>query len=158
MRLFARFGVLFVCAGVLLAADDPREIVRRSTEENRRNEKLAETYTFIERQEERNLDSHGRVEHRTVRTFDITLTEGSPYRRLVARDDKPLPPNESARNSRSSRRASRSGALRRRSSARSDSLTGAGPASTTASSCARFPTPSTSAWPAKRPWMAGECT
>jgi len=29
-----------------------------------------------------------------VRTYDITLLEGSPYKRLVARNDKPLPPQE----------------------------------------------------------------
>ena len=29
-----------------------------------------------------------------VETHDITVLEGSPYRRLVARDDKPLPPKD----------------------------------------------------------------
>jgi len=29
-----------------------------------------------------------------IRTFDVTLLEGSPYRRLVARNDRPLPPDE----------------------------------------------------------------
>jgi len=29
-----------------------------------------------------------------VLTHDVTLVEGSPYRRLIARDDKPLPPAE----------------------------------------------------------------
>jgi hypothetical protein len=94
MRSATRFGVFLVLAGVLVAAEDPREIVRRSTEENRRTEKLAENYTFIERQEERGVDSHGRAERRAVKSYDITLTEGSPYRRLIARDDKPLPPEE----------------------------------------------------------------
>ncbi len=90
MRIFLRFGLFLVVAGVLLRAEDPREIVRRSTEENRRTQKLAESYTFIEREEERNLDSQRRV----VKSYDVTLTEGSPYRRLIGRDDKPLPPDE----------------------------------------------------------------
>ena len=34
------------------------------------------------------------MKYREVRTWDITLLEGSPYRRLVARDDRPLPPKE----------------------------------------------------------------
>ena len=93
MKTSLRLGILLASACVL-AAEDPREIVRRSTEQDRRSEKLAESYTFIERQEERSLDSHGRVERRVVKTYDVTLTEGSPYRRLVARDDKPLPPEE----------------------------------------------------------------
>jgi hypothetical protein len=94
MRKLLRLGVFLVIAAVLPGAEDPREIVRRSTEENRRTEKLAESYTFIERQEERGFDSRGRTERHVVKSYDVTLTEGSPYRRLIARDDKPLPPDE----------------------------------------------------------------
>lgn len=94
MGITLRFGVLLVIAGVLLGAEDAREIVRRSTEEHTRANKLAENYTFIERQEERGLDSHGHVDHRAAKSYDITLTEGSPYRRLIARNDKPLPADE----------------------------------------------------------------
>jgi hypothetical protein len=94
MRRCLRAGAFLVVTAVLLRAQDPREIVRRSTEENRRAGKLAESYTFIERQDQRGFDSHGRVERRSVKTFDVTLTEGSPYRRLIARDDKPLPTEE----------------------------------------------------------------
>jgi hypothetical protein len=89
-----RLHILFITAVTLLAADDAREIIRHSVDSDRRNYKLAENYTFIERQETRTLDSHGAVKRRTVKTYDITLTEGSPYRRLIARDDKPLPPDE----------------------------------------------------------------
>jgi len=94
MGITLRFGVLLVIAGVVLGAEDAREIVRRSTEEHTRANKLAENYTFIEREEERGLDSHGRIDHRLAKSYDVTLTEGSPYRRLVARNDKPLPPDE----------------------------------------------------------------
>ena len=89
-----RLGAFLIIAAVLMRAEDPREIVRRSTEENRRNQKLAETYTFIERQDERGFDSRGRAQRHSVKSYDVTLTEGSPYRRLIARDDKPLPPEE----------------------------------------------------------------
>jgi hypothetical protein len=94
MKIALGLGVLLVTTRVLLPAQDPREIVRRSTDQDRRNEALIESYTFIERQEERSLDSQGRVKDRKVRTYDITLTEGSPYRRLIARDDRPLSPDE----------------------------------------------------------------
>ena len=89
-----RFGAFLIIAAVVAGAEDPREIVRRSTEENRRNEKLAQTYTYIERQDERGFDSRGRAQRHSVKSYDVTLTEGSPYRRLIARDDKPLPPDE----------------------------------------------------------------
>ncbi len=94
MRNTLAVGVLLLVTGILAPAEDPRQIVRRSTEEDRRSAKLAENYTFIERLDERSLDSQGRTSHRDVKSYDVTLTEGSPYRRLIARDDKPLPPNE----------------------------------------------------------------
>jgi len=94
MRITVRFGAFLIIAAVLAGAEDPREIVRRSTDENRRNEKLAESYTFIERQDERGFDSRGRAQRHSVKSYDVTLTEGSPYRRLIARDDKPLSPDE----------------------------------------------------------------
>jgi hypothetical protein len=40
------------------------------------------------------LDGSGHVKEQKIETWDVTLLEGSPYRRLVARDDKPLPPDE----------------------------------------------------------------
>lgn len=94
MTITVRFGAFLIIAAVLAGAEDPREIVRRSTDENRRNEKLAESYTFIERQDERGFDSRGRAQRHSVKSYDVTLTEGSPYRRLIARDDKPLSPDE----------------------------------------------------------------
>jgi hypothetical protein len=94
MSITVRFGAFLIIAAVLVGAEDPREIVRRSTDENRRNQKLVESYTYIERQDERGFDSRGRAQRHTVKSYDVTLTEGSPYRRLIARDDKPLPPDE----------------------------------------------------------------
>lgn len=69
---------------------DAREIVRRSADANDLNWKVARNYTFLERLEQRRLDSGGRVKSREVKTYDLTLLEGSPYRRLVERDDHPL--------------------------------------------------------------------
>jgi hypothetical protein len=94
VRFYAWFAVLAAAAGAVRAAEDPREIVRRSIETDRHNAKLSENYTFIEREDQQQLDSQGRVKRRILETYDITLTEGSPYRRLVGRDDKPLSPDE----------------------------------------------------------------
>ena len=69
---------------------DPREIMRKASERNERISKLARQYTFVQRQEERELDSKGKVKSRESQTYDVTLLEGAPYRRLIARDDKPL--------------------------------------------------------------------
>jgi hypothetical protein len=84
----------FVLLASAASAQSADEIVRRSVEIDNRNSEAARNYTFLERSEQRELDSDGRIKRRTIRTHDVTLLEGSPYRRLVARDDKPLPPEE----------------------------------------------------------------
>jgi hypothetical protein len=92
--------LLALCASIpcLLTAQnapDAREIVRRSIELDRKNEAVARNYTFLERDETRILDRSGKPKKAPEsRTFDVTLLEGSPYRRLVKRNDRPLPPEE----------------------------------------------------------------
>jgi hypothetical protein len=86
--------LLLVLAGARLFAQDPVEIVRRSAELDQKYLNLVSQYTFIERQENREFDGAGKVKTRESRTWDVTMLEGSPYRRLIERDDKPLPPKE----------------------------------------------------------------
>jgi hypothetical protein len=82
------------CALSLAAAEDPKEIIRRVLERNSRNDAAARQYTYLQREDIRMLDGDGHIKHRDLKTIDITLLEGSPYRRTVSRDDKPLPPEE----------------------------------------------------------------
>lgn len=76
---------------------DPREIVRASVEKNAHNADASLNYRFLERQEVRELDRSGKIKSRKIETWDITPMEGSPYRRLVARDDLPLAAGEQQR-------------------------------------------------------------
>ena len=88
-------ALLFLAAAcVLTAAQDPREIVRRSVQLMDHNLALARNYTFLERSETRELDSGAIVKTRKIATYDVTMLEGSPYRRLVAKDDHGLSPEE----------------------------------------------------------------
>ena len=89
-----RIVTLIVCLPAILAAQDPREIVRRSVETDRKNLEIARNYTFLQRQEVRELDGSGKVKSTHTQTSDVTMLEGSPYQRLVARDDQPLSPDE----------------------------------------------------------------
>jgi hypothetical protein len=87
--------LLFLAAACSLAgAADPREIVRRAVERMDENLAVARNYTFLERSETRELDSDGHVKTRKIMLYDVTLLEGSPYRRLVGKDDHPLSPEE----------------------------------------------------------------
>ncbi len=81
-------------ATALLAQADAREIIRRAVTADEGNWKAARNYTFSERERLRYLDSQGRVKSQDVSIHDVMLLDGSPYLRLVARDDRPLPPAE----------------------------------------------------------------
>jgi hypothetical protein len=83
-----------VCLPALLAAQDAREIVRRSVEVDRKNIQRAVNYAYRERQEQREIDGQGNPTNVKVRVWDITLPDGTRYRRLVARDNHPLPARE----------------------------------------------------------------
>ncbi len=88
-------AVLFLAlASSLAAAPDAREIVRRSVQLMDRNLTVARNYTFLERSETRELDSDGHVKTRKILAYDVTMLEGSPYRRLVGKDDHGLSPEE----------------------------------------------------------------
>ncbi|MCU1276140.1 MAG: hypothetical protein JWO48_3571 [Bryobacterales bacterium] len=73
---------------------DARDIIRRSVAASEHNWKIARNYTFLQRTEERQIDSAGQVKSKQVKTHDVTLLEGSPYFRLTERDDHPLPQAE----------------------------------------------------------------
>jgi len=88
----ARLLAIAACIPAILAAQDAREIVRRAVQVNDRNEQVSRNYTYLERQDLRMLDGAGRVKEHKIETWDITQLEGSPYRRLVARNDQPLSP------------------------------------------------------------------
>jgi hypothetical protein len=76
------------------AADDAKAIACRAVQSNGLNDQMARQYTYLQHNDVRTLDGSGHVTNRERKTFDVTLLEGSPYRRLVARDGKPLPPGE----------------------------------------------------------------
>ena len=95
MRSRTAAALLAVCTGAFIrGAEDPKEIVRRAIQFNTQNDEVARNYTFLRRQETRTYDGSGAVKHRESKTWDVTLLEGSPYSRLIQRDDKQLPPAE----------------------------------------------------------------
>jgi hypothetical protein len=90
-----RVALVFVFIRVATAQQpDAREIIRRSIAASEHNWRIARNYTFLQRTEERQIDSAGQVKSNQVKTHDVTLLEGSPYFRLTERDDHPLPPGE----------------------------------------------------------------
>jgi hypothetical protein len=79
------------------ANPDPKELVRRASENEIENERIVKYYTFIQREETRKLDSDGKVKSTESETSDIMILYGEPVSRLTARNDKPLTPEEHAK-------------------------------------------------------------
>ena len=71
---------------------DAREIIRRAVAADERNWKVARNYGFSERVDARRLDSQGQLTSKEVKSYDVTLLEGLPYRRLAGRDRPPATP------------------------------------------------------------------
>jgi hypothetical protein len=84
----------FLTSSLAVDAVDPREIVRRSIAVQLENSKRAKNYTFLQRSEERETDDSGKLKSKGSKTWDVTMLEGSSYRRLIERDDHPLPPRD----------------------------------------------------------------
>jgi len=80
-------------AGVLWG-QDARELVRKAIELDRHSTALEPGYTYLQREETRELDPSDKPKRVTIRTVDIQTIEGSPYRRLVARNDRPISAEE----------------------------------------------------------------
>lgn len=92
--LTLRFGsVLWVASFVFAEQPDPSAIVRRSVELNE-SSNAAREFSFVERSDKKDLDGDGRVKSRDLKTHDIIMYDGTPIRRLIAKDDKPLSPGE----------------------------------------------------------------
>jgi hypothetical protein len=82
---------------VSAAPVDPKELVRRVSENEFQNEKLQKYYTYVQREETRKLDSAGHVKSTESETSDVMVLYGEGVNRLIARNDKPLSAEDSAK-------------------------------------------------------------
>jgi hypothetical protein len=89
-----RLLALIALAGPLLLAQDAHEIVRRAVELDKGNDENWRNFVYQERQLQKQFDGSGKVKTESLRTYEVTFLEGTPYRRLIARNDQPLPPED----------------------------------------------------------------
>jgi hypothetical protein len=89
-RGLKQFLLITILASACLAEDSAVDIVMKAFHADDANEKLARSYTFHERVEEKFLKKNGDVRRVESKTYDITLLDGSEYKRLIAKDDQPL--------------------------------------------------------------------
>lgn len=85
--------LLFAVACPLLA-QDAHEIVRRAVDLDKNNGDNWRNFTYVQHQTDRQFEGSGKVKSQADRTWDVTFQEGSPYRRLIARNGVPLTAQE----------------------------------------------------------------
>jgi len=91
-----RFPICVLIASAAFA-QDANEIIRRSTDRDFTNFENRKNYTYQERTEFRQYDGKGKLSKTEVATHEILILEGQPYERLIAKNDKPLPEKETAK-------------------------------------------------------------
>jgi len=81
-------------ASGIIPQEQFRELLRYAQDREVENEKRLRDYTYVEREEERKLDSNGHVKKVETRTREVLEVYSEPVERLIAKDDKPLSADE----------------------------------------------------------------
>jgi hypothetical protein len=89
--------LLLLTALPLWAADDANAILRLYLAADELNDKKAEQYTFVEDRIWFDRDKNGEFKQNRSETAEMIFVEGIAYRKLVARNGKPLDAKEKAK-------------------------------------------------------------
>jgi hypothetical protein len=87
-------SVTFPCVAAQnapLSQEQIQSIVRQAADKDLENFKKSRDYTYIQREDEHKLDGEGHTKSTETRTYEIMVLYDEPVRKLVAKDDKPLP-------------------------------------------------------------------
>ncbi|MCU1273651.1 MAG: hypothetical protein JWO48_1082 [Bryobacterales bacterium] len=98
--------LILASSSVLLAQKlDPREIIRRSIAATERSWKARQNYTYLERDEERHLDSRGGVKSTNVSITKTVVVDGVAVDQTVSHNGGPPTPAENKKNQEALRKA-----------------------------------------------------
>ena len=78
-----------------LSSDQIRDLIRKTADNDVVNDKRQRDYTYIQRDEQHKLDGKGQTKSVEIKTSEILELYGEQVERLISKDDKPLPENES---------------------------------------------------------------
>ena len=96
------FPLILMRCGLAVGPNQAVEIVRRSVTNTQADWNAAPQYDFTER------DVGIRNGKRTVKTYSVMMIEGSPYNKLIAVNNEPLPAAQAAEEEQKLRRHRRS--------------------------------------------------
>jgi hypothetical protein len=98
--------LIFASSALLLAQKvDPKEIMRRAIAATEHSWKARQNYTYLERDEERHLDSRGGVKSTNVSITKTVVVDGLPVDQIVSHNGGPPTPSEKKKNEEALRKA-----------------------------------------------------
>ncbi|HEX4425373.1 MAG TPA: hypothetical protein VH079_08225 [Terriglobales bacterium] len=80
-----------------LTNDQIRALIRQAAEKDLQNNKKQRDYTYVRREEEHKLNGKGEPQSTEVRTYDVMMLYGEQVRRMVSKNDQPLPEKDAAK-------------------------------------------------------------
>lgn len=80
-----------------LSNDQIRDLIRQAAGKDVENDKKQRDYTYVEREEEHKRNGKGEVASSEIRTYDVMMLYGEQVRRLVSKNDRPLPDKDAAK-------------------------------------------------------------
>jgi hypothetical protein len=80
-----------------LSQEQIRALIRQVADKDIENDKKQGDYTYIQREEEHRLDGKGQVKSSESKTEEIMVLYGEQVQRLIAKNDKPLPEKDTAK-------------------------------------------------------------
>jgi hypothetical protein len=80
-----------------LSQEEIRALIRQVADKDIENDKKQADYTYIQREEEHRLDGKGQVKSSESKTEEIMVLYGEQVQRLIAKDDRPLPEKDAAK-------------------------------------------------------------
>jgi hypothetical protein len=89
--------LLLLLALPLWAADDANAILRRYLDADKLNDEKAEQYTYVQDNAWFAPDKSGQLKQNRSETLEVIFVEGLEYRKLIARNGKPIDAKEKAK-------------------------------------------------------------
>jgi hypothetical protein len=80
-----------------LSNDQIRALIRQAAEKDLQNNQKQRDYTYVRREEEHKLNGKGETQSTEVRTYDVMILYGEQVRRMVSKNDKPLPEKDATK-------------------------------------------------------------
>jgi hypothetical protein len=95
--VLTRHSLVLLISVPVLAAEEPNEIIKRFIEADAKNWERASQYTYVEHVDFFDFDKNGQPKKDRSETHEVVFVEGATYKKLIARNERPLEAKEQSK-------------------------------------------------------------